>query len=251
MFVVGYLYGIGRGRYPDGLTHSPSTPRSSGSISAILQTKVTPELEHRSKAALLWIRILMLWPGICMAYSPLLDNSQPMVVQFVGLRAWTIMVPCLALGTRIQRSDLDRLAPTLAVLNCFALVIAGIKYKSGVDAVMPLNRATELIYASNDIMAGGRNFHRIPGCFIHAAGYGTAMTLSIPFILHGLDGTKRVRLLCMAGLAAAGLGAFLCGQRTPVIILGFTTICMLATLRMRFSTFLGFGIVAIGIYTTW
>jgi hypothetical protein len=248
LMIVGYMYGIGRGRYPDGLTHFTFDSSLVGLYFGYFSRKTSAALEHRSSTALQWTRVLMLWPGICMAYSPVFENSQPLTVQLVGLRAWTIMVPCLILGARIERADLDRLAPTIALLNCFALVIAGIEYKYGVDSVMPLNRATELIYASHDIMAGGETFNRIPGCFVHAAGYGTAMTLSIPFILHGLDGTRRVRIICMAGLAAGALGTFLCGQRTPVIILALASIFVALSMRARFGTLVGFLVVAAGIY---
>jgi len=186
----------------------------------------------------------MFWPAICMAYSPMLEDSQPMVIQLVGLRAWTLMVPSLVLGARLQRVDLDRIAPTLALLNLFALVIAGIEFKFGVDTIVPLNRTTELIYASKDIAAAGEIYHRIPSCFIHAAGYGTSMLFSIPFVLHGLEGTKRVRLLCMAGLAAAGIGIFLCGSRSCVVILCIGATFTLLSLRLRFTSLIGFAIVA-------
>ncbi len=247
MLIVGYLYGLARGRVPDGFTHFAFDAALLGLYFGFLPRAVTPEIQQRSHAAVMWTRLLVLWPAVCMAYSPVLEGSQPIAVQLVGLRAWTIMIPCFVLGARVERNDLDRLAPTLALLNLFALVIAGIEYRYGVDAVVPLNRTTELIYLTKDIQSGSESFHRIPSCFVHSAAYGATMLFSIPFILHGLEGTKRVRLLCIAGLAAAGIGVFLCGSRSPVVLLSVATVCTLLSLRMRFATLFGFLIVAAGV----
>ena len=249
LLVVGYTYGLMRGRYPDGFTHFAfDAALIALYLGYLMQQPVTSALEHRSKNAMIWMRVLMIWPAICMAYSPMLEDSQPMIIQLVGLRAWTLMLPSLVLGARLQRVDLDRLAPTVALLNLFALVIAAIEFRFGVDAVVPLNRSTEVIYATKDIAAAGEIFHRIPSCFIHAAGYGASMLFSIPLVLHGLEGTKRTRILCVAGLAAAGIGIFLCGSRSCVVILCIASILTLVSLRMRFSSLLGFAIVAAGIY---
>jgi hypothetical protein len=240
LLTVGYLYGLVRGRVPDGLSHFGFDVAAFALYVGYLTKPVTPELEHRSHAAMVWTWVLMVLPCVCMAYSPLLEDSQPMVVQLVGLRAWTLMLPCLLLGARLTSSDLDRLAPTFALLNLFALVLAGIEYKFGVAAVIPLNRATELIYISRDITAGSESYHRIPACFVHSAAYGATMLFSIPFLLHGLESKRRVRLLCIAGLTAAILGTFLCGSRTSVVLLGMATLWTLMSLRMRFGTLLGF-----------
>ncbi len=67
-----------------------------------------------------------------MIYSPFIPDSQPMLIQLVGLRAAVLMLPCIVLGARMTRDDLNTIAPGLAVLNLIALVFAVLEYIYGI-----------------------------------------------------------------------------------------------------------------------
>jgi hypothetical protein len=144
-----------------------------------------------------------------------------------------------------MRADLDKIASALAVMNLAALALGLVEYVYGIAAVMPRNAATELIYISRDIAAEGQSFHRIPACFTSSHAYGLTMVLTVPFLIHGLEGERRAsfRLLCLAGMGAAILGIFLCGARLPVIMLAVAAIYVLFTLRLRGSALLAFAAV--------
>jgi hypothetical protein len=74
------------------------------------------------------------------------------------------------------------------------------------------------------------------------------MVFSVPFLLNGLEGKRGARILAFAGLGAAGLGIFLCGARSPVIILGAATFYSLFSLKFRFSTLFAFAVLGAALY---
>jgi hypothetical protein len=246
LIVVGYVYGIGRGRWPDTFTHFPFDCAILTLYAVHFSSPVSNELARRSEVAMTWTRLLVIWPILCMAYSPLMSSSQPMIIQLVGLRGAVLMLPCLVLGARVTRSDLDKMAWALAIMNLFALGLGLVEYVYGIASVLPRNAATELIYISHDITAEGQSFHRIPACFTSSHAYGLTMVPSVPFLIHGLESGKQtsLRILCLAGLGAAIVGIFLCGARLPVIMLAVAAIYVLFTLRLRGSALLAF--VAVG-----
>jgi hypothetical protein len=201
-------------------------------------------LKLRSQAMTTWAVALMVWPLVCVAYSPLMSDAQPIVVQLVGLRDSVMMIPCIILGARMTREDADVLAPGIAILNLLALGVAVLEYVYGVEAFVPESAATKLIYQSHDIMTSGGNFYRIPSMFASSHLYGGTMVVSVPFVAHGLESGRNVRILSWAGLGAAVVGTFLCGARLPVVMLAAATAYVLGSLRMRFSTIFAFALAA-------
>ncbi len=185
----------------------------------------------------------MAWPLVCIAYSPLLPESQPLLVQLVGLREAVLVVPCLLLGARLDRLDLERIAPALGVLNVVALAFALLEYVFGVETFIPRSAVTELIYQSKDVQSAGATFYRIPSIFINSHAYGGTMVMSVPFLIQGLDLGGRRRTLCWAGLLAATAGAFMCGARLPVVMLLAATAYAVLSGRIRVGTLVTFAVV--------
>jgi hypothetical protein len=151
------------------------------------------------------------------------------------------------LGARLKREDLDRLATTLAIMNIVALGFGAIEYVYGVDAVVPQNRNTQLIFITRDVQGAGETHFRIPSIFANAHMYGGTMGLSVPFIAHGLELGGRSRLICWLGIGAAGLSVFLCGSRMPVVVMMVASAYVLVTLRARWTTLLAVAVAAIAI----
>jgi hypothetical protein len=174
-----------------------------------------------------------------MGYSQAFE-SQPLVIQLVGLRPMLIFVPMLVVGSRVARDDLDYLAPRVAWLNIAVLAVGAYEFVFGVEQIIPHNMMTEIVYQSADVIAGGSAYKRIPATFIHAHVYGFMMLTSIPFVAHGLESERRVRLICAGGIGAAILGIFMCGARMPVVFVTLSTAYVLASSRVRTSTWFAF-----------
>jgi hypothetical protein len=100
------------------------------------------------------------------------------------------------------------------------------------------------MYNSNDIIVGGRSFLRIPATFVQSHVYAATMNMSIPFLAHGLESGKRVRLLCIAGIGAAIIGVFMSGARTPVVFLVLSVLYVLTTVRVRAQTWAALVVVS-------
>jgi hypothetical protein len=239
VFFSGYIYGLLRARFVDGLTHFGFDAAILGVYFGRLSLGGSSELESRDRAATAWSWVLIAWPVIVMGYSQAFE-SQPLAIQLVGLRPMLIFVPMLVVGTRLTREDFDYLAVHVAWMNIAVFAVGLFEFVFGVERIIPHNQMTEIVYQSNDIIAGGEAYKRIPATFIHAHVYGFMMLTSIPFVAHGLESERRERLICAGGIGAAILGIFMCGARMPVVFVGISTIYVLVSLRVRTSTWFAF-----------
>jgi hypothetical protein len=247
LFAFGYAYGLLRAYVTDVGTHFVFDAALAGVYAGRFSVPTTEEERARSQTARTWALVLAGLPVVCMAYSPILPDSQPLLIQVVGLRDATYALPLLILGARIKREDLDTLAQVVAALNLLALGCAMLEYIYGVEAIVPQSRVTDIVFMAKDVSTLGGNFYRIPSTFVSAHSYGGAMALSLPFVTHGLESGRRTRLLCWAGLGAAAIGTFLCGARLPVVVLAAATIYVLLSLRMRAATIFAFAVSGCGV----
>jgi hypothetical protein len=244
LMTFGYSYGLLRARIADVGTHFFFDAALLGLYLAAFTTPITEETRARTETAKWWTLALVAWPVVCMAYSPALGDVQPVLIQIVGLRAAVLMLPCIVLGARLRRADIETMAPAFAVLNLIALAFALLEYIFGIEAFIPQNAVSYIVYQSQLITDSGATFYRIPSTFSSSHAYGGMMALSVAFLSHGLELGGRMRLLCWAGLAAAVLGVFLCGSRLPFVELTLATIYVLGTMRMRGSTIFAFALTA-------
>ncbi|HEY2513317.1 MAG TPA: hypothetical protein VGI39_20755 [Polyangiaceae bacterium] len=244
VLAIGYSYGLVRARFPDGGTHFTF---DSGAIALYLAHFTgTQDADRTSRSRFVqpWAMALAAWPVICMMVAAAIPETQPILVQLVGLRAAAMYVPFIVLGARLRKHDLDQIALALAILNVLALALGLYEFAFGVEAVMPRNRMTDLIYASKDVIAEGESHYRIPGPFQNAHMFGGVMACSIPFVVHNLENPGRLRVMAWVGVGAAAISVFLCGARTPVVVLGATTAYVLVTLRARWGTLLAVALCA-------
>ena len=247
VLTIGYFYGVIRAWFPDGGTHFTY---DAGMVALYLvHFTGAPDAEGESRSRLVrpWVVAFIVWPFVCMLFAAALPDTQPLLIQLVGLRAAAMYVPVLLIGARLRAEDLDRIAVVLAILNIVALGFGLYEFFFGVDSVFPLNRMTELIFRSHDIVADGVSHYRIPGPFSSAHAYGGIMAWSIPFLMHNVEKGGPKRILAWVGVGAAAVGVFLCGARSPVVILVGTTAYVLVTLRARWGTLLAVAICTVGV----
>jgi hypothetical protein len=239
VFASGYVYGLLRAHFVDGLTHFGFDAAIIGTYFGRFSVTSGSELDTRDKPAVAWATLLIAWPAFVMAYSQAFD-SQPLIIQLVGLRPMLVFMPMLIVGARLTREDFDYLAPRVAALNIAVFGVAAFEFVFGVERVIPHNMMTEIVYQSSDVFAEGAAYKRIPATFIHAHVYGFMMLTSIPFVAHGLESARREKLICAGGIGAAILGIFMCGARMPVVFVGLSTVYVLMSLRVRTSTWFAF-----------
>ncbi len=244
LMAVGYGYGFVRAKVADVGAHFLFDAALLGLYLSQFATPANEAVQARTATARNWTLLLCAWPFVCMAYSPFIPDTQPLVVQLVGLRTAVLMIPCLLLGARMRRQDMDTLAPAFALLNVVALVFSVLEYTYGIETFIPRSAVTDIVYLAQDVEGANGRFYRIPSTFLSAHAYGGTMVVSIPFVVHGLESERRVRILCGVGLGAAVVGAFLCGARTPVVILAAATLYVMISLRARASTLFALALVA-------
>jgi hypothetical protein len=218
VLTAGYFYGIARARIHDGFSHFLFDCAVLGCYLAYFARAGLRPPHAGLKALYQWAAVLVGWPCLVLVVG-LLSPTHPLI-QLVGLRAAVWFLPFLLVGARAGAGDLRVITRALALLNLAALAVGLGEYFLGIEAFLPENASTELIYVSKDI--AGREYHRIPATFISAAAYGGVMVASWPFLAGrlaapGIAGWEK--LLLTAALAAAAVGVFLCGSRAPVVML--------------------------------
>jgi hypothetical protein len=217
LLAAGYGYGLVRAVVFDGFSHFIFDAAIAGLYAARLPQASGLVRIPRLKPLYQWVAFLIGWPFVALAIGLALPVHP--LIQLVGLRAAMWFLPFLIIGTQVTWADLRVMTRALALLNLIALAFGVGEYLFGLETFLPHNAATALMYRSNDI--AGYRYHRIPSTFVTAAGYGGVMVASWPFLAgrwaipHIAFGEK---LLLTAGLLAAGLGVFLCGSRTPVVM---------------------------------
>jgi hypothetical protein len=142
------------------------------------------------------------------------------LIQLVGLRGAVLFLPMLVIGARLRADDLLAIARAAAILNVVAFAFAAAEWLFGIEPFFPHNAVTELIYRSNDV--GASRMHRIPATFANAHAYAGTMLASLPLVIASVTHLTRSwidRALAVPALAAALLGIFASGARTPVLVL--------------------------------
>jgi len=148
---------------------------------------------------------------------------QHYLVQVIGLRGNIFWLPMMLVGFLLRPVDKSALVVCLAVLNLVAFGFAIAEFFIGVEAFIPQNSVTTLVFDSNDLKDGAL---RIPSVFANAHSYALFMVATIPWLIGELVGSKSMRSvgvfgmpLLVAGLISALLGIFMAGPRQPVVIL--------------------------------
>lgn len=214
LFVCGYGYGIVRANVPGGFSHFIFDAAVIGLYAALLGKPLSMEERIRIAPLRPWFLLLLLWPAILLVV-PVNDP----LIQVVGFRGNIFLLPFLILGARLNRKDIVNLAKGLAALNIVALGFGVCEFIWGVAPFFPFSPVTEILYRSRDV---GNEAFRIPATFATAHVYGAAMVLTLPFLVPvALSQTTEAwqRLLLAIAIAAAIIGVFMAGARTPVVML--------------------------------
>ncbi|HKI37785.1 MAG TPA: hypothetical protein VKA46_38385 [Gemmataceae bacterium] len=215
---VGFFYGILRAKFFDGFSHFMFDAASLGLYLARFTSPGGLRALPQTRALYRWAGVLIGWPVVMFGMG-ILYPIHPLV-QLVGLRAAVWFLPFLLLGASARLQDLILVARALAVLNLAALAFAMGEYFLGIEPFFPRNGVTEIMYRSHDV--AHFEHHRIPATFLASAAYGSVMVGTIPWLAGRwqMPGVALLeRGLLSAGLLAAALGTFLCGSRTPVVLL--------------------------------
>lgn len=227
VLTVGYSYGIFRANFPDGISHFVFDAALLGLYLGGSRALEKAWRERQTLAG--WMKLLLTWPLITIAMSPLLP-SQHVLIQFVGLRAAIWFLPMLLVGAALDADELARVGRWLVLLNVSALAVASAEYALGVDRFFPVNEVTSIIYASKDV--GASRAWRIPSVFANAHAYGGTMLATAPLVLLAWQRRALSLLTVVLGLMAIGIGLFMCGARTPVALGGACLTLLLLTTRL-------------------
>lgn len=212
MLAWGYFYGIIRANYLGGASYFIFDL----SIAGLLIGRGATVFSNmpRLQALRLWTLLLIGWPCI-LCLLPLQDP----LISLVGLRGNIFFLPLMLFGAMLGTREIATLSLGLSILNCAALGFGVAEYLLGLQKFYPINAATLIIYASNDV--AGYQFHRIPAIFVNAHSYGGAMVTSLPFLVGGWmqQGTDwKRRWLLLAGIAAALFGVLMSAARVHFAI---------------------------------
>jgi hypothetical protein len=226
LLAFGYFYGILRANLLTTFSHFIFDAGLLGLYASFRWS--SPADAKRSRAAMLWTIVLILWPILLVALP-----FQPLLVSLVGLRGNIFFIPLLLLGSRLKGKDLTELSLGLAALNLVALGFAGAEYFLGVPRFFPLSPVTQIMYNSNDVTGG---YLRIPATFINAHAFGGAMVGTIPFLVGLWVGAEKplYRLIGMIGIPLAMIGVLMSATRTNFVF-GCAMVAVLF-FKMRMST---------------
>src|SRR6266850_595618 len=210
----GYAFGVLRANILDTTSFLMWDASVLGLYASYFTTRRTPEEIARTATLRLWVAVLILWP-VVLTMVPV----QYPLIQLVGLRGNTLLLPFLLIGASLQAEELDELAMFLAAFNLMALGVGVIEYFIGIEAFFPRNAVTELMYNSQDV--AGYTAFRIPAFFVNAHAYSGTMVITMPFLFGAWNRQSRTwaGTLIWAGMAAAIIGVFLGASRTHTIVL--------------------------------
>jgi hypothetical protein len=218
VLTVGYVYGMVRAVVFDGFSHFMFDAAMAGLYVSHFSRPDAWAPPPGAKPLFQWAVCLMGWPFVALLIGLALPVHP--LIQLVGLRAAVWFLPFLLMGVQLTPRDVTAITRTLAVLNLVALAFGVGEYVLGIEAFLPRNAATALIYQSKDV--GAFQYHRIPSTFVASAAYGGVMVATCP-LLAGRWTTSGLplweKVLLTAALFAAAVGVFLCGSRTPVVLM--------------------------------
>jgi O-antigen ligase len=240
----GYVFGALRANILDTLSFLMWDASVLGLYASYFSTRRTPEEIARTASLRLWVAVLILWP-VVLTIVPV----QYPLIQLVGLRGNTLLLPFLLIGARLEAEELDELAIFLAAFNLMALGIGVTEYFIGLETFFPHNPVTQLMYNSRDV--AGYTAFRIPAFFVNAHAYSGTMVMTIPFLFGAWNRASRTwaRTLISAGMVAAMIGVFLGASRTHTIAL--FAIAMVAIFAFKLKTLARAGLIIMLIFTAW
>ncbi len=215
LMLVGYAYGVIRANSLDGFSHLLFDCSLFGLYAARLFAPLPLEDRVRLDPLRTWVAVLIGWPIILF-----LVPRQDVLVELVGLRGNTLLLPCLLLGATLTKDDLYSLAWWLAVLNIAAAIFGVVQFVTGVEPFFPRNPVTETIYRSSDI--AGYTAYRIPSSFTSAHAYAGTMVVTLPLLVGAwMQGPQRRwhRPLFGVALVMSVLAVFATGTRLPFVLL--------------------------------
>ena len=230
LFGIGYLYGITRANLPTTFSHFIFDAAVLGLYANQLFRPASRDQQIRTQKLRLWVAFLMIWPTL-LFLMPVQDT----MVEMVGLRGNIFLLPFLLLGARLEGKDIYKLTLWIAVFNLMAFAFAVAQFFLGIQMFFPKNPVTEIIYASNDVIANS-SAYRIPACFSSAAAYGGMMSMTLLFLVGAWvqkDKPLWHRALLIPAMVASILGTFLSASRTPFIFLVVITVAAIFSIRMK------------------
>ncbi len=243
LLATGYFFGIARAHFYDTATHFLFDIASAGVYIGYLSSKNIAKTASQTGRMKAWLIALSIWPALTILYSPFID-SQPFLIQLVGLRAAVFFLPFAVLGTRLVEEDMRTIALALCVLNLVAFVVGLLEYQFGIDTFIPQTEQTQFIFLASDV--GEEHNFRIPSTFMSSHAFGGTMVLSIPFISWYLERLRGWRSWLVAGVfGITVLSVFMAAARSPVIQLGLMVVGTLLTTRPSMKRILGLLVIAV------
>jgi hypothetical protein len=212
VLLIGSVYGILRCNIFDGYIHFLFDAAVLGAYIAAAPRVLASRTVVDSKLGA-WMVGLACVPGLLILLSPFLD-TQPVLIQLIGLRAAFYFVPLCLLGAVLGSNELERVAKWSVAVVVIASGFALSEYIWGVERFYPLNDVSELIYRSND--AGESGALRLPATFTSAHAYGGTMVGLIPMLLFLVE-YRSWKVVAIGCIGLSALGAFASGARSPVI----------------------------------
>ena len=215
VMIVGYVYGILRANFPDTSTYLTFDMAVLGLYIGQLWRPLTTEQRRHAHDLRLWLIVLIAWPALLFFLTP----ADTPLVELVGLRANTFLLPFLLLGARLDDDDMFWLALGFAGLNLAAVGVGIAEFFLGIEPFYPRNDVTDIIYRSKDLV--GWTAHRIPATFSSAHAFAGTLVMSLPLLVGAWVQTSRKvkwhRNLLGVAIAASLLGVFMAAARTHMI----------------------------------
>lgn len=215
VMAIGYLYGILRANFPDTSTYVTFDMAVLGLYIGQLWRPLTPERRRHAHDLRLWLVALITWPVLLFFLTP----ADTPLVELVGLRANTFLLPFLLLGARLDDDDMFWLALAFAALNLAVVGVGIAEFFLGIEPFYPRNDVTDIIYRSKDLV--GWTAHRIPATFSSAHAFAGTLVMSLPVLIGAWVQTSRKvrwhRNLLGLAIAASLLGVFMAAARTHMI----------------------------------
>jgi hypothetical protein len=239
LLAIGSVYGIARSNVFDGYTHFLF---DSAVLGAYLGTGkrlfAAPDTARRRLRA--WVLALSLLPLFLILLSPLME-TQPLLIQLLGLRPAAFYLPLVLVGAEIATEDMGRLARWVVLIVLIVSAFAFAEYILGVERFFPMNEASAIIFRSQDVGEAGE--FRIPATFNSAHAYGGTMVALIPLLIYVLERSGRWRAVALPAIVLAAFGVFASAARSSV--LGLAVVILALAMRGFRSRSLRVGLVGV------
>jgi hypothetical protein len=215
VMAVGYIYGILRANFPDTSTYVTFDMAVLGLYVGQLWRPLSAQQRRYVHDLRLWLIALIAWPALLFFLTP----ADAPLVELVGLRANTFLLPFLLLGARLDDEDMSWLALAFAGLNIAVVGVGVAEFFLGIEPFYPRNDVTDIIYRSKDLV--GWTAHRIPATFSSAHAFAGTLVMSLPLLIGAWVQTSSrgrwQRNILGLAIAASLLGVFMAAARTHMI----------------------------------